>query len=93
MRLLLAIWLGTLGIEFGHHPIDIALVIRDTLKFKTAAQIKLLGQAIFKMSMGRLNGPILVGNAEIVAGGLQTIVLAEVLIELGQLFMVTTRMR
>jgi len=43
------------------------------------------------MTVGGLYRPILVGNPPIVAGGLQPIVLTQILIELGQLLMVTPR--
>ena len=88
---LLSILVGARAIEFGNHAIKTGLVIRHIGKLKAPSQVELLGQAIFEMTVGRLYRPILVGNAPIVAGGLQPIVLAQVLIELGQLLVVAPR--
>ena len=75
----------------GNHTINTGLVICYLGKLKALSQVELLGQAIFEMTVGRLYRPILVGNAPIIAGGLQSIVLAQVFIELGELFVVAPR--
>jgi len=72
----LSILVGTRVVELGEHSSETGLVIPDIGKIKAPPQVELLSQAILEMAVGRLYRPVLVGNPPIVAGGLQSIVLA-----------------
>ena len=68
-------------VELSDGAIDKLLILLNCPKLKAAAQIQPLAQAVFKMPVGRLYGPVLMGDAGIIACWLQTVVLAEVFIK------------
>lgn len=75
-----------LVIQLGHQRGDKGLIVRHAGKVGTASQVERLGDAIFQMPMGRLNGSVLMGNARVVAGGAEPVVVTEIVIQARQGF-------
>ncbi|CAA9336089.1 MAG: hypothetical protein AVDCRST_MAG93-6422 [uncultured Chloroflexia bacterium] len=77
--------LSLLGIERGDDLLDESLISRNGGKVKAAATVESLAQAAFEMPMRCLYRTVLMGDSEVVARRLQTIVSTDLLIQAGQL--------